>query len=102
MQLARYEMEQLDSLNDFFALVSALPIPNYQGYSYTLTRTVSCQTGDCTSTGIGNQGVKRIEITVTKSDSTDPLARLISYRTKCVCFGSTPLLASNRCDNVCS
>ncbi len=91
IHLARAEMERLDSLNDFFASpdldLGATTIPNYQGSRYTLTRVVSCDAGDCIDSGINVQGIMRIEITVTRSDSTEPLARLISYRTKHVQFG---------------
>ena len=105
-QLARYEMERLDSLNNFFATPDLtvgppIVIPNYQGYAYTLTRTVTCQVGNCTSTSTTSQGIKRIQIAVTKSDSTEPLANLISYRAKCVCFGSPPPLVLNSCSNAC-
>ena len=91
MQLGRTEMERLDSLNDFFAQpdldVGTTTLLDYQGYPYTLTRVVSCQAGDCIDSGIQVQGIKRIEIRVTRSGSTEPLARLISYRTKHVQFG---------------
>ena len=103
-QLARYEMERLDSLNNFFAsdlAVGTTVLPTYQGYPYTLTRTVSCQVGNCTSTSTTSQGVKRIQIAVTKPGSTEPLANLISYRAKCVCFGSPPPLVLNSCSNAC-
>ncbi len=98
MNLARYEMERLDSLNDFCHVdltvnsPAGLPINSYQGYPYTLTRIVWCQTGNCASNcgspSNTNNGVKRIEIRVTKSGSTDVLASLVSYRTEFVLFGS--------------
>lgn len=102
-QLARYEMELLDSQNNFFTLQSAT-FANYQGSVYTLTRTVTCLTTPptCTSGAPGNQGMKQIQVTVTKTGSTSPLAQLISYRTKCVCFGSNPPLSQTNCANVCS
>jgi hypothetical protein len=91
MNLARREMERLDGLNNFFATDLALTttdIPNYNGYPYTLRRTVDCILGNCTSTNFGNQGVKRIRIFVFKGSLTDPVASLISYRTKHVTFGT--------------
>ena len=94
-QLARYEMERLDSLNNFFDpnlnVVPPVTISNYQGFPYDLTRTVTCLTSPattCTSGALNNQGVKRIQVTVTKTGSAQPLSRLISYRTKHVFFGS--------------
>ena len=95
-QLAQYEMEYLDSFNDFFTspaidCPSGRPvttvIPLYKGYPYDLTRQVSCVLGECCSTATTQQGVKRLQVTVTKAGSSDPLARLISYRTKHVLFG---------------
>ena len=91
LQLARAEMERLDSLNSFFASTLAIGttvIPTYQGFPYTMTRTITCQTGNCASTNPNVQGVKRLLITMTRSGSASPLARLISYRTKHVLFGS--------------
>ena len=98
MNLARYEMERLDSLNDFCHAdltvnsPSGIPLGSYLGYPYTLTRIVWCQPGsncasNCASPLNANNGIKRIEIQVTKSGSTNVLATLISYRTKYVLFG---------------
>jgi len=88
MGLARAETEQLDSLNNFFALpLGTVTIANYQGYPYNLTRTITCQAGNCTSGSSNSQGVKRIVVTVTKAGSTAPLARMTTYRTKHVLFG---------------
>lgn len=88
-QLARRELEYLDSLNDFFhAEMNSGVFVNYQGVPYTLTRTVTC-INNCTAAAAANrQGYKRIVVTVTKPGSSDPLARLITYRTKYVLFGS--------------
>ncbi len=99
MNLARYEMERLDSLNDFCHVdltvnsPGGLSIPSYQSYPYTLTRTVWCQANDCSSNCTttptnAKNGMKRIEILVTKNASTDRLAFLVTYRTKFVLFGS--------------
>ena len=98
--LARREMEYVDSLNDnasgpFFSsalVVTTWDFPSYQGYPYTLRRVVTCLLGNCTSTSLTSQGVKRITVTVYKPSATDPfaqlLATLITYRTKHVAFGS--------------
>ena len=111
MSLARQEMERLDSLVDgadtdtaFFCTtnltlgtVGPTPIASYPQYS--LTRVVSCQTPSsncaCSCSGPCGTGapsntrndVKRIEVRVTKSSSTDRLAALVTYRTKYVLFG---------------
>ena len=101
IQLARAEMERLDGLNNVchadLAVGPPVTMTNYGGYPYTVTRTVTCIEGNCSSVSPGNcgtpttssnQGVKRIEVAVTKAGSSSPLARLITYRTKHVVFGS--------------
>ena len=96
MNLARYEMERLDGLNDFFAApdlnVTSTTTQNYQNFPYTLVRTVDCLVGDCTSVSLTIQGVKRIRVTIYKPSASDPLATpvatIVTYRTKNVLFGS--------------
>lgn len=107
MNLARREMEQLDSLDSASGLDNAngfchpdlaLTVPSpppivgyWPGYPYDLTRIVQCQVGNCgsncASPSNANNGIKRIEIRVTKSGSSDRLATLVTYRTKYVLFG---------------
>lgn len=94
LQLARQELERLDGLQraagqEFFV---DLPLGttttlNYRGSPYTLTRAITCAAGNCTSTALANQGLKRIEVVVTRPGSPAQLAKLISYRTKHVWFG---------------
>ena len=99
MNLARADLEQLDSFfNNFCSLSSAGPAP-VSGYpAYILERVVSCQTtgSSCNCSCSGGCGgapssarndIKRIEVRVTKSGSTDRLATLVTYRTKYVLFG---------------
>jgi len=98
MSLARAEMERLDSLNDFCHVdltvnsPAGTTISPYQGYPYALTRAVWCQTGNCASNcatpSNANNGIKRIEIRVTKIGSTENRATLVTYRTEYVLFGS--------------
>lgn len=101
MSLARREMEVLDGLNDFChaSLTVNSPAgtttnPYLSGYPYALTRIVSCLAGgsNCTSACAANptrtdNAVKLIQLIVTKSGSTEPLASLVGYRTKYVNFG---------------
>lgn len=99
LNLARAEMEQLDSLGDNFCSISTTGPTPISGYpAYTLERVVSCQTSGsscaCSCTGgcggapsSARNDIKRIEVRVTKSDSTDRLATLVTYRTKYVLFG---------------
>lgn len=92
MSLARYELERLDSFNDPYhadLFVTSSPVTttivNYLGYPYTLERTVDCLTGNCTS---GSFNVKRVDVTVSKTGSSSPLATITTYRTQNVLFGS--------------
>lgn len=91
LQLARAEVERLESFNNFFKSpelnIGSTLMPNYQGYPYDVTRAVTCQVGNCVSAALNSQGVKRIDIVVTQAGSLQPQARLISYRTKHVSFG---------------
>lgn len=91
MQWARHEMERLDSLDDFFApdlAIGAVVMPEYQGSPYTLTRTVTCATGDCVDPAQGSEGVKRIDIRASRGETSPTLAELTSYRTKHVDYGA--------------
>lgn len=123
IQLARYKMEQLDSLNNFFATDldpgatmagKSTITPNYLGYPYDLGVVVSCLQAvtNCTSTSTTTQAVKKIVITVATSVGPDavarpaistwrPLARLLSSRTKCVCFGTIFTSVPTSCSGIC-
>lgn len=107
MSLARAEMERLDSLDSVSGLdnangfchpdlnlTSSTPPPltgYWPGYTCDLTRIVLCQAGNCSSNCASptnaNNGVKSIEVRVTKSGSGELVASLITYRTKFVRFG---------------
>jgi len=102
MNLARREMERLDSWNNFchadLNLTAGTPAPNPDP-AYVVTRIVGCQTPAsscaCSCSGTCGSGaptsarndVKRVETRVTKSGSGEQLASLVSYRTKYVLFG---------------
>ena len=101
MNLARLELERLDSLNDFchadLALTGGTTAPNPDP-AFTVTRIVSCQTptSSCACSCSGGCGgapsnarndIKRIEIRVTKSGSGELGAAAVTYRTKYVSFG---------------
>ncbi len=91
-QLARYEVERLDSLNAFFTAdlaVATTTINNYLSTPYRMTRVVGCLEGDCTTVGpVTAPGVKQITVTLIKPDTGATLARMTTYRTKNVSFGS--------------
>ena len=99
MSLARRELELLDSFNNFCDLALSIVPPQtfdpyLAPYPYALTRTITCQVGgaNCTSAcaaapAATDNAVKRIQITVRKRGSPDPLASVVTYRTKYVRFG---------------
>lgn len=97
MSLARMELEVLESRT----MITGLPgnqsnachadfsngtFVSYAGQPYTLIRTVVCQIGNCVNncgtTNNGNNGIKRVEITVARNGTTEVVARLTAYRTK--------------------
>ena len=95
-QLARYELELLDSFNDFCHSRLALgttTIDPYQGSPYALTRIVTCRTGGTTCDACpappsdAQNAVKQIGVRVTKSGSTGTLVLATTYRTKYALFG---------------
>lgn len=105
MSLARYELERLDSLNDFChadltitsptgVLLAGAPFSSYP--SYEVWRIVSCQAQAsataCTSACVASPGatdnaIKRVEVIATRSGTTDRVASLSTYRSKYVTFG---------------
>ncbi len=96
--LARAEMERLDGLNNFFAAPDLNILcpsggevvtgpTNITGYPYAYTRRVRCVQGDCCTSGTSTQGVKRIQVTMTRIGVSTPLISLITYRAKNVAFG---------------
>jgi len=106
LNLARAEIERLDSLNDFchtdlnLATTGPTPITGYPAYS--LVRIVQCQTSssscvcsctlrqgplDCRNATSATNDIKRTEVRVTKSGSSDNLASLVTYRTRWISFG---------------
>ena len=93
VSVARYEMERLDAIDDFYAAdfnLGTTAIPNYQGTPYTLTRTLTCAlqwNNGCTNTGLGRPGSKRIVVVVTRPGNPTPFATLQSLRTKNVSYG---------------
>ncbi len=91
VNLARHEMERLESLNDFChadldtpVAGVAITVPGFP--SSIVTRMVTCQAGDCACPS-AIDGMKRVDVRVTKAGSEDPLASLTTYRTKFVTYG---------------
>jgi len=90
-QLARRELERLDSFNDFAhpdLAVTTVTISNYAGYAgYTMRRVVSCKAGDCIVSPTA-PALKEIEVTILREDSSTPLARMTTFRARDVLFGN--------------
>ena len=87
MGLARAELERLESLNDFFAITTQAPaaVPGFAAYTRAVT--VTCEAGNCTNTNFDSQGIKQIDVTVTKTGIAGSLASLTTYRAKHVSYG---------------
>ena len=108
MSLARAELERLDSLDSVAGQenttgfchpdlnvtgASGVTVSSLGGPSYVVVRIVTCQTGNCASNcasaSNANNGIKRIEIRVTKTSAVgERVAYLVTYRTKFVVFGT--------------
>jgi len=74
--LARFDLEQMN--NTVYASIVSVTIPNYQGYSYDLIRTVSFVNG----TAVSAESTKKITVQVVKSGSAQVLAKLVTYISK--------------------
>lgn len=73
VNLARFDLEQMD--NAAYAGITSAVIPNYQGYPYDLTRTVSFVNG----TGLTPESTIKVTTRITKPGSADALAELVTY-----------------------
>ena len=81
LNLARLEASRVNNTN--YTSISSTFIPNYQGYSYDLTRTVSYEQGGPATP----ESLKKIEISVTESGSADVLVELITYIARNITYG---------------
>ena len=81
LNLARLEASQVN--NTDYTSISSVFIPNYQGYSYDLTRTVSYEQGGPAIP----ESLKKIEISVTESGSANVLVKLVTYIARNVTYG---------------
>lgn len=81
LNLARLEVSRVN--NTDYALINSAFIPNYEGYNYDLTKTVTyVQGGPFTA-----ESLKKIEISITETGSADVLVELITYITRNVTYG---------------
>lgn len=89
MSLARMELERLESLNNFCHAdlnIASTTMASYAGQPFTLFRNVVCQFGNCASNcatpSNTNNGVKRIDITVARTGTTEIVATVQAYKAK--------------------
>lgn len=74
--LARFDLEQMN--NTVYTSIVSASIPNYQGYSYDLSRTVSFVNG----TALTAESTVKVTSQITKSGSATVLASLTTYVSK--------------------
>lgn len=79
--LAQFEMERVNNMN--YANILSASFPNYQGYNYNVTRTVTYVQGD----GASVESLKRIRVDVTKSGQTNVLVSVITYVAGNISYG---------------
>jgi len=79
--LARFEMEKINNIP--YADIVSADFSNYQGYGYNVVRAVSYVEGNDTSP----ESLKKITVSVVKSDNAQILAVLITYLAKNVSYG---------------
>lgn len=79
--LARSEMERVNNL--LYANIVNANFPNYDGYNYDITRTVSYAAGRASSA----ESLKKIVIAVNKSGDPQVLESLVTFIAKNVGYG---------------
>jgi Na+/phosphate symporter len=78
--LARFDMEVVNNLP--YAGINSATTSSYQGYPYTVTRTVAYAHG----TGASAESTKKVTIQVTRSGSAAVIVKLVTYITKNVSY----------------
>lgn len=81
VNLARLEMEQINNMN-YTNIVSA-DFSNYQGYNYTLNRTVAYVAGDQASP----ESLKKMTVVLRKPNDPKALLSLVAYIAKNIAYG---------------
>ena len=81
INLARFEMENVKNLN--YANIVSGSFPNYQGYSFDITRTVSFVQGN----GASAESLKLVQVDVNRSGSAAILFTLKTYIARNVIYG---------------
>lgn len=73
LNLARFEMEKVNNMT--YNSIASRNFPNYRGYSYDLTRTVTYAQGSDSSA----ERLKRIIVEVRKSGGPEILTSMVTY-----------------------
>jgi len=81
--LARFEMEKINNTAYDRIEIGNFLSPDYPDYNYDVTRIVAYAQGDANS----KESLKKITISVTKSNDTQIVAILITYLAKNVSYG---------------
>lgn len=81
LNLAKFEMERVNNLT--YANIISDSFPNYQGYNYNVTRSVTYVQGS----GATPESLKKITVSVTKTGSASVLVSLVTYIAKNVSYG---------------
>ena len=81
VNLARFEMENIKNLN--YANIVSGSFPNYQGYSFDITRTISFAQGS----GATPESLKLVQVDVNRSGSAAILFTLKTYIAQNVAYG---------------
>ncbi len=81
LNLAKFEMEKINNLT-YINIINA-SFPNYEGYNYNLTRSVTYAQGS----GTTPESLKKITVTVTKAGSASVLTSLVTYIANNVTYG---------------
>lgn len=82
VNLARFEMEKVNNMA--YANISSVTIPNYEGYGFDVTRTVTFVQGNAGSL----ESLKQIRVEVKNAGSSAVLFNLVTYLAKNVSYGA--------------
>ena len=81
LNLARFEMEKVN--NTDYANISSLSIPDYEGYDFDMTRTVTFVQGNAASA----ESLKKITVDIKDAGGSVVLLSLTTYLAKNVSYG---------------
>ena len=82
LDLARLEMEKVNNMNSYNPIANA-SFPNYAGYNYDITRTVTFVNG----TDVTPEGLRQIRVDARKAGSATILETLVTYLARKVNYG---------------